>query len=175
MSGNSDIQGKKRSTAGELIQMTVSDELKAVIGTTIEQSILEVERGAIRRYADAIDDPNPLFRDVEYARNTRYGEMICPPCFFGWPIKGEGFMGVLGKLGGLLAQAGLLRILDGSVDFEFMLPIRAGDTLSSHGRIADIRERESKTGKMAFITLETTYMNQSGELVAKSRQTLIAH
>ncbi|TET38047.1 MAG: MaoC family dehydratase, partial [Dehalococcoidia bacterium] len=59
--------------------MAITDELKALIGTTTEPVIMEVERGAIRRYADAIDDPNPLFRDVEHARSSRYGEMICPP------------------------------------------------------------------------------------------------
>jgi hypothetical protein len=39
--------------------------------------------------------------------------------------------------------------------------------------IKDIIEREGKTGKMAFITTETTYINQNGDLVAKARGTSI--
>ena len=154
--------------------MAITDELKALIGTTTEPVIMEVERGAIRRYADAIDDPNPLFRDVEHAQSSRYGEMICPPGFFGWPVKRGGLMEVLASLAPALARAGCPRILDGGVDFEFYLPIRAGDILTSSGKIADIRAREGRTGTMIFTTLETTFINQNGDLVAKSRATIIS-
>ncbi|MFQ5987441.1 MAG: MaoC family dehydratase N-terminal domain-containing protein [Dehalococcoidia bacterium] len=153
--------------------MAITDELKALIGTTTEPVIMEVERGAIRRYADAIDDPNPLFRDVEHAKSSRYGEMICPPGFFGWPVKGGGLMEILASLVPALARAGCPRILDGGVDFEFYLPIRAGDILTSYGKIADIRAREGRTGTMIFTTLETTFINQNGDLVAKRRATII--
>jgi len=37
----------------------------------------------------------------------------------------------------------------------------------------DIREREGKAGKMVFTILETTYINQDGQLVAKERKTTI--
>ncbi len=152
----------------------ITDELRSMIGMATEPVIMEVERGAIRRYADAIGDPNPLFSDVEYARNSRYGEVICPPGFFGWPLKRGGMMELLGTIGGALFRAGVPRILDGGVDYEFFLPIRAGDILTSHGKFADFREREGRTGKMLFITMETTYLNQNGDLVAKARSTLIA-
>ena len=35
----------------------------------------------IRRYADAIGDFNPRFRDVDYAKSTKYGCLIAPPTF----------------------------------------------------------------------------------------------
>ena len=34
---------------------------------------------AIRKFADGIGDPNPLWSDEEYARKTRYGSMTAPP------------------------------------------------------------------------------------------------
>lgn len=152
----------------------ITDELRSMIGMTTEPVIHEVERGAIRRYADAIDDPNPLFRDVEYARGTKYGELICPPGFFGWAIKGGGVMELLGTVGAAVMRAGMPRILDGGVDYEFLLPIRAGDTLTSTGKFVDIREREGRSGKMLVLTLENTFLNQNGDLVAKARQNIIA-
>jgi acyl dehydratase len=152
----------------------IPEEVAAMIGTMTEPTIMEVERGAIRRYADAIDDSNPLFRDAEYAKNSRYGEVICPPGFFGWPLKGAGLEQMMGMLMPAMMKTGLFRILDGGVDYEFFLPIRAGDVLTSWGKIADIREREGKSGKMLFTTLEQTYLNQNGDLVAKSRATIIA-
>lgn len=152
----------------------ITDELKAMIGTMIsEPGILEVEKGAIRRYADAIDDPSPLYRDVEYAKNSRYGELICPPGFFGWPIKEGGAMKSLETFGGPLARAGFPRILDGGIEYEFFVPIRAGDTLTSYGKVADITERAGKTGNMLIVTQETTYINQNGDIVAKASSMLI--
>ena len=152
----------------------ITDELKAMIGTMIsEPGILEVERGAIRRYADAIDDPSPIYRDVEYAKNSRYGELICPPGFFGWPVKAGGVMSGLSTWGPPLARAGFPRILDGGIEYEFFVPIRAGDTLTSYGKVADITERSGRTGNMLVVTQEATYINQNGDIVAKTRAMLI--
>jgi len=155
-------------------QAGVPDEIKAMIGTTTEPAIMEVERGAIRRFADAIDDPNPLYRDVEYARNSKYGEIICPIGFFGWPLKGGGLEQMMNTLMPVMMKAGLFRILDGGIEYEYFLPVRAGDILTSYGKIADIREREGKSGKMLFMILEQTYWNQNSDKVAIARSTIIA-
>ena len=152
----------------------ISDEIKALIGQMTEPMIMEVERGSIRRFAEAIDDPNPLYRDVGYAQNSRYGEMICPVGFFGWPIKGNPLETMMGMLMPAMLKAGLFRILDGGVDYEYYLPIRAGDTLTSYAKIADIRQREGKSGTMLFLILEQTYLNQHGDKVAVTRGTIIA-
>jgi acyl dehydratase len=158
----------------EVTEAGIPDEIKAMIGTTTDPMIMEVERGAIRRFADAIDDPNPLYSDVEYAKNSRYGEMICPIGFFGWPLKGGGLEQMMGTIMPAMMKAGLFRILDGGVDYEFFIPIHAGDILTSVGKIADIREREGKSGKMMFIIMEQTYLNQNGDKVAIARATIIA-
>ena len=39
----------------------VTDEVLKQIGKAGEARTVEVERGAIRRFAEAIGDPNPLF------------------------------------------------------------------------------------------------------------------
>lgn len=152
----------------------IPDELKAMIGTTTGAMVMEVERGAIRRFADAIDDPNPLYQDAEYARNSRYGEVICPIGFFGWPLKGGGLEQTMNMLMPVMMKAGLFRILDGGVDYEYFLPIRAGDVLTAVGKFANIRVREGKSGNMLFMTIEQTYFNQNGDTVAIARQTIIA-
>ncbi|KPJ51589.1 MAG: hypothetical protein AMJ37_04580 [Dehalococcoidia bacterium DG_18] len=153
----------------------VMDELRGLIGAMTEPGINEVERGAIRRYAEAVGNPNPLYSDVEYAKKSRYGEVICPPGFFGWPIKAStGAVEVMAPVFSALFKAGLVRILDGGMSYEFFLPVRAGDTLTWYARFVDAREREGKTGKMVFLSFETTYINQRGDLVAKARNTFLA-
>ena len=59
----------------------VTDEVRKQIGMQSETRVVEVERGAIRRFAEAIGDPNPLFNDEAAARKTRFGGMIAPPIF----------------------------------------------------------------------------------------------
>ena len=152
----------------------LTDEIKAMIGTLSEPVIMEVGRVAIRRYADAVGDDNPLFHEVEDAKAAGYEDLICPPGFWGWPIKGRATIGGMSIVGAVLIKAGLWRILDGGVDQEFYIPIRAGDILTAYSKIADIREREGKTGRMVFTTVETTYLNQNGDTVAVNRATIIA-
>ena len=59
----------------------VTDEVRKQIGMQSEARVVEVERGAIRRFAEAIGDPNPLFNDEAASRKTRFGGMIAPPTF----------------------------------------------------------------------------------------------
>ena len=154
----------------------VMDKLKGLLGTMTGPVINEVERGAIKRYAEAVDDPNPLYSDVEYARKSKYGEIICPPGFFGWAKKVNAeAVAMMGTVFGTLIEAGLFRILDGGVDYDFYLPVRAGDTLTWYARFADAKERVGKDGgRMVFITMELTFINQNGNVVARRRQTFLA-
>src|SRR5260370_19017376 len=59
----------------------VTDEAKKQIGKVSEARTYDVERGAIRRFAEAIGDPNPLFNSDREARKSRFGGMIAPPPF----------------------------------------------------------------------------------------------
>jgi len=164
----------------------LSEELKKYIGRSDEVTVYEVEKGAIRKFADAVGETNPLYWDEEYARNSRYGSIIAPPGFFGWPTSpGGGSFVFFGKtkedeppplekeIEDSLAEAGYSRVLDGGIEYEFLLPVRAGDTLSASTTIKDITERKGRSGQLAFVIRETTYLNQDGALVARVRQTLI--
>lgn len=140
--------------------------------------VREVERGAVRRYADAVGNDNPLYHDEEYVTGSRYGDIIAPPGFFGWPIKPvkatTGHPDIVKELQEVLARCGFPRILDGGIEYEFYLPVRAGDILVASVMIEDIAEKEGKGGRMLVCQFQTTYLNQNGDLAAKSRQTFIA-
>jgi len=153
------------------------EEITKFVGQSGDVIIFEVEKGAIRRFAQAVDDQNPLYRDEEYARNSRYGSIIAPSGFFGWPTKWIGgnmlsFEASRG-LSAVLRGNGYGRILDGAIEYEFFHPVRAGDTLAALPMIKDIIGREGQTGKMAFVITETTFTNQTGDLVAKQRRTTL--
>ncbi|MFC2057197.1 MaoC family dehydratase N-terminal domain-containing protein [Chloroflexota bacterium] len=155
------------------------EEITKSIGKTEEIRTLEVEKGAIERYADAIDDQNPLYGDEGYAVNSSYGSIIAPPGFFGWPTKrAKGstspvFPEAMLKLIADLAKAGYTKTIDGAIDYEFLYPVRAGDTLSASSVIKDITERKNSAGKAVFVITETIYTNQNSDLVAKVRQIFV--
>ena len=70
-------------------------------------------------------------------------------------------------------NAGFPLMLNAGTEFELFQPICPEDTLVASSRIADIYEREGKTGAMLFGILESTYVNQNDDIVAKVRITMI--
>ena len=165
------------------------EEVTEFMSKSEEIVIMEVEKGAIRKFSDAVDDPNPLYWDDEYARSSRYGSIIAPPGFFGWPAKGrakshwffawptkwenEGLRsyGLVEELTAALAKVGYTRNIDGGIDYEFSLPVRVGDTITATSSIKDIVERGKGDEKAIFLFIETTYTNQEDEVVATARVT----
>jgi acyl dehydratase len=144
----------------------VTDEVRRQIGMQSEAHVVEVERGAIRRFAEAIGDPNPLFNDEAAARETRFGGMIAPPTF-------------CRSLGTAIPEIKIempaFRGLDGGSEWEYFEPIRPGDRISVVSKIADIRESSGRLGPMVFITAETSYANQFGQVCAVQRSTVIRY
>ena len=148
----------------------ITNEMKKLIGTFTEFAILKVSEDGIQRFAQAIGDPNPLFNDVEYARKSKYGRLICPPCFHGWPVEGSGWPLTYAAFVEALNKAGAPpRILDGGNEYEFFEPVGAGDILASTAKIVDITEKEGKSGRMVITTIEVTLINQNGDVVTKAR------
>src|SRR5262249_13705435 len=137
----------------------VTDEVRKQIGKTGEPRTYDVEKGHIRRFAEAIGDDNPVFSDESTARKSRFGGVIAPPTFYrsmGSPIPSIDLPG--------MGQS--FRGLDGGSEWESLQPIRPGDRITSQSKLVDIRESEGRLGPMIFITIEHSYTNQFGELCA---------
>jgi acyl dehydratase len=115
-------------------------------------------RDSIRHFCHGIGDTNPLFTDPEYAKKSRYGRLLAPPCFLYsvyWPAQGRGMPGIHAWHSG--------------DDWEFYHPIFEGDEFTYTNTLVDVQEKASKmAGKTLIQYHEITYTNQRGELVAKS-------
>jgi len=145
---------------------SITEEFVKLIGIEAEPEFWEVEKGHIRRFAQAIGDPNPLWQDEGYAGKTRYSEIIAPPFF--------------------LIDAGLVKFVDrlvdmcpdkaninGGTEIDFYRPMKVGDTITTVAKLSEVKEKTGKSGPMIFLTVEVTYSNQEGELVARCRNTFI--
>lgn len=153
----------------------IPEEIKKLIGTSGIPRLYEVEKGAIRRFAAAVGDDNPLYHDEEYARKSKYGSIIAPPGFFGWPshqVRNSPLaVDIPPELEAAFERAGypLSLVLDGGMEYEFFLPVRAGDSLQAVTTIRNLRERSSENGSIIVSFLDTIYHNQDGALVAKQQ------
>lgn len=150
----------------------ITDEMRSLIGVESEPSTFVIEEEPIRRWAEAIGNSNPLYHDTEYAKKSRYRGMITPPGFVGnysFPVK----------TGGLSprVKSPFWRVFNGGNEFEFLKPVRAGDVLTATSKLAELFERQGRPeiGRMLFQVTETTYKNQKGEVVVKTRGTGISY
>lgn len=143
----------------------MAEELRSKIGVEGEPEVYEIEKGMVRRFVQAIGDPNPLWQDEDYARKSRYGGIVAPPTF----ILTVGFE----LIGRVLTSLSSTTLLHGSTELECYQPVRPGDVVTASSKIANARERQSKKSRMVFITVDITYKNQRQELVAKCRQMVI--
>ncbi len=147
----------------------ITEELRSKIGIESEPAVYDIEKGMIRRFVLAIDDPNPLWQDEGYARKSRYGGIIAPPTFV-LTIGSDEFQQQV------LESIPYEGILHGSTELECYQPVSAGDTITVTTKITNIRERQDRRmGKMVFVTLDVTYKNQRQELVAKCQQMIIGY
>jgi acyl dehydratase len=129
-------------------------------------TVLEVERGNIRRWAEAVGDTNPLWNDDEYARKSRYGKIVAPPTF----LIDRGITPIADRI---IATEGPPRFLNGGTEIEYFKPIEVGDTITTTQTLADIKEKTGSNGRMLILLCEIHYKNQKGELVRRCRQTFI--
>jgi acyl dehydratase len=140
------------------------EEIKGLVGKEFAAYRVEIEKGVIRRLAEAIGDPNPLWQGQE-AEKASHKEIIAPPAFC---LS----MMMYGFIPGVTVP--LARGLDAGHSWKFHAPIQAGDVITVHSKIVDAYERRGKRfGTMVFLVFETILTNQQGEKVCTHRGTML--
>ena len=125
----------------------------------------EVSRVKIAEFADAIGDPDPLYRDAEAARTAGYPDVIAPPTF---PIvismRGSGEIIADPDLG-----VDYSMVVHGEQKFSYTRPLHAGDVVTSQSTISDIR----KAGRNEMVTTSTEVRDAGGEHIVTAYSTLV--
>jgi acyl dehydratase len=132
----------------------------SIVGAESPAEMVEVTAEAIRQFADAIGDDNPLYHDEAVARAAGHSALIAPPTYV---TKFRQFVGALP------IDPIKMRLLHGEEEYVYTRPLYAGDKLTIQTRIAEIRQRPGKGGIMTFATLETTGTDSSGAHVYTGR------
>lgn len=133
-----------------------------LLGVWGPESTMRIELGKIREFAKAVKDPNPIYTDP--------ARCIAPPTFL---MTIAHWIGDLGATR-MAVKLDYTRLLHGEQDFEYVKPIRPGDTLTFRSRTKEVFEKQGKRGgSMLFVIGETEFKNQQGEVVAYMRNTAI--
>ena len=138
-------------------QLLVYDELQ--VGQKFKPTTYALTKETIEKYAEAVEDRNPLYLDETPAKNSSFKGLISHPTtaaiYSLSAIMTEGEM----PPGGIHAKQ----------SFEFHTPARPADALTTTATVVDkYIKREKK-----YVVFETTTVNQKGEKIVTGKMTAI--
>lgn len=139
-----------------------------------------VNAAMIRHWAYALGDMNPAYLDPEFAKNSRYGDIVSPPVMLQtWTMPPPKLAGIHER-GGVpiemkgenplqfLADAGYTGIIATNSEFEIERYPRVGDEITAETVFDSISdEKKTAMGNGFFVTWVTTYRDQNGEVVGR--------
>lgn len=143
--------------------MTTHSHLVGAKGTPVR---FVVEEGKVAEFARAVHATDPLFNDVSVARDQGLAGVLAPPTF----SVASAHWTVPGAMPDL--QLDLRRVLAGGNEWEYLLPLVAGDELVATTEVEFVRSKQSGRGPMTMIGLKTEFV-RSGELVQIYRSTIL--
>lgn len=134
---------------------------KAMVGMRLRPEgpyLQDVTPDTLRNFCNGIGDLNPLYRDTEYGRNSRYATMIAHPMFpmaYGWIGRTRwGLSGVHGFYAGN--------------DWEIFRNLRPGERVGCEERVVGVEEKQSEfSGRLVIQYVEANFTNDRDELVAR--------
>ena len=160
------------------------DELQVWIGREHGfAGVDEVTRSDIRRKLEVYCFDCPLHYDDAVARAHGYRGLVAPvvmtplwgmpaywtpgePVFYGPNLRP--------KAGGIRADLPNVypRGVNTATEWEYFAPLYPGDRLEGNWKLIEIKPRKTeRLGEGVFLTVETSIYKQTGELVAKNRNT----
>lgn len=134
----------------------------ATVGDECISQTYEVTEARVMAYADLTGDHTPVHTDEAYARTTPFGTRVA-----------HGLFGLAIADG--LKTISTYRFVPGvslGWTWDFVGPIRLGDTVRVRFRVGSMRESRSKPG-WGIVVLPAELVNQRGEVIQKGEHRLM--
>jgi acyl dehydratase len=142
---------------------------KELIGTKLSEFEFDVERGKVKEFASAICDPNPIYRDKEYARKRGFSDVLMPvtfPTTFPHHQESENYILESALKVGMDPAKSVL----GESEMFLQRPVCAGECLRGEERVVNVYEKEGKrSGTMTFVEVEINFYDAQDEPVVIMR------
>ena len=120
---------------------------RSALGVESAPVSYDVEKGAIRKFAEAIGDEDPIYLDEQAAQAAGFKTIIAPPTFL-CTFRAQ-------ELPDLKLLYGRVR-LNGGNEYEYYQPISAGDALAPSSSAAAFIDRRTRPFSSASITFTRT-------------------
>ncbi|MBM3133134.1 MAG: MaoC family dehydratase [Chloroflexi bacterium] len=138
-----------------------------------------VSEAMIRHWCEALEDPNPLYTDDEFAKASEYGGVVAPPTMIQaycvpplWPPY-EGPPPPIFKAVQRCVDAGYPATVGISHEYEFLRPLLPGDEITFQLKFVSVSApKKTKLGTGYFLTSQYTYRNQRHEIVCRQWMTV---
>ena len=156
------------------------EETEACLGKVVGQSTGPdaVEKGSIRRWLEPKEFACDIHTDAEAARAAGYDDLVAPASMvFAYGIAAYWQPGDKpAQIDDEPTQIQIPVIFDvpapcdksfaTNIEVEFFEPLYPGDVVTCTSKLVDIKHKELKVGKGAFLRQQDTYTKQGGEVVA---------
>jgi len=145
----------------------LTEEIKSWIGREVHYPAREeLGRAAIRYFALALGDDNPLYINGDVAPPT----LICETNQYAHQApNADGYIGHEWHL-----PVPDTRLVRAGNDYEFMRPILPTDRISVTWTLESIVEKaSSRGGTQLFVSSVGRYQDEKGEVVATNRETVV--
>ena len=133
-------------------------------------------RAALRYFALAVGDGNPLYVDRSFARDHGFDDVIAPPTLL---AETNQYMTGRPDSDGYLGHSWHLdvpnsRLVRGGNTYEFFKSATSDTVVTAAWQISDIVERRTSAGTvMLVVTSAATYTDQHGDTLQTNIETLI--
>ncbi len=134
------------------------------IGRTAPPLVLEVERGHVRRFVEAIGDTNPIYVDEPAARAAGFERIPAPPTFATALRPPDPRQGL---------DIDFRKVLHAEQEFVFARPIFVGDRLTVQAKIVVADVKAGRSGVMDRLVVETGACDEKGAPVYVARSTVM--
>lgn len=150
--------------------------MEARIGQRSRHYLGVVDALLIRRYAVAIEDPNPLYHDADAARAAGYQDIVAPPNLlsaivdwgagaFDHALKADGTTG-MGDTNGL-------RIMGAGEEMEFLKPVVAGSRIFAEDHVERVEVKAGRSGPLVFVTWAHDFLDENSDAYNRNHRTVM--
>jgi acyl dehydratase len=157
----------------------ITDEARRWAERDYPRFEMQVTATDIARFAHATGETNPIHFDKDAAAAAGYDDVVAPTLFT-YVVRMHASALVppdqLEPDGSPTADVPPLptrRAMAGETAVVLGERVVAGDVIGVEKRLADMYEKEGRSGPLVFVEMEFTFTNQRGELVARENFTRI--
>ena len=134
-----------------------------MMGRELSTGSATVDAAHVAAFARALSDPNPAYTGPD----ATTAPLTYPIAFMAQALAGGS--STFDELG-----LNFMTLIHGEQEFEYIRPVRLGETLTLTGRVGDIYEKTGSSGTLDFVVLETEARDAEGKPVFFSRNVLIS-